>query len=85
MLKWKEKSFNINLKKIFFFSYSGFIFKPQKGMRETKVYMGMEEVNIKGLQYCMIPTNYTTFGKQKAIDTEKDQWLSEGLEGRRNK
>ena len=54
-------------------------------MRETKVYMGMEEVNIKGLRYCMIPTNYMTFGKQKAIDTEKDQWLSEGLEGRRNK
>ena len=54
-------------------------------MRETKVYMGMEEVNIKGLQYCMIPTNYTTFGKQKAIDTEKDQWLSEGLEGRTKK
>ena len=42
-------------------------------MRETKVYMGMEEVNIKGLRYCMIPTNYMTFGKQKAIDTEKDQ------------
>ena len=51
-------------------------------MRETKVYMGMEEVNIKGLRYCMIPTNYMTFGKQKAIDTENDQWLSEGLEGR---
>ena len=54
-------------------------------MRETKMYMGMEEANIKGLQYCMIPTNCVTFGKQKPIDTEKDQWLSEGLKGRRNK
>lgn len=54
-------------------------------MQETKVYTGMEEVNIKGLLYCMIPTNFMTFGKQKAIDTGKDQWLSEGLKGRRNK